>query len=260
LEDRLNRQRWALVTGVGRSIGIGAAICRALAANQVSICFTGWTNYDREIYGGEHRAWHESFAEELRTIGVEAFGTEVDLSNPDAIGPLMTEVAERAGMLSILVNNAAFSTNGDIDQLIAEQLDDHYAVNVRGMALLTQAFTRQWSGESGGRVVNMTSGQGQGPMPGERAYAASKGAVEAFTTSVAPTLAARGITINAVNPGPTDTGWMSEELKAVLLPQFPMGRIGGPEDAARLVAFLCSEDAGWITGQVMNSEGGFWRR
>jgi 3-oxoacyl-[acyl-carrier protein] reductase len=260
MEDSMNQQRWALVTGVGRSIGIGAAICRALAADGVSICFTGWTNYDAEIYGGEHRSWHESFAAELQALGVEAFGTEVDLSNPDAIGPLMTGIAERAGMLSILVNNAAFSTNGDIDELTAQQLDDHYAVNVRGTALLTQAFVRQWDGASGGRVVNMTSGQGQGPMPGELAYAASKGAVEAFTTSVAPTLAARGITINAVNPGPTDTGWMSEGLKDILLPQFPMGRIGGPEDAARLVAFLCSGEAGWITGQVMNSEGGFWRK
>lgn len=185
---------------------------------------------------------------------------EVDLSDPGAIGPLMETVLARTGGVSILVNNAAFSTNGDIDELTAKQLDDHYAVNVRGMALLTQAFVRQWSGDSGGRVVNMTSGQGLGPMPSELAYAASKGAVEAFTTSAAPTLGMRGITINAVNPGPTDTGWMSDELRDILLPQFPLGRIGLPEDAARLVAFLCSPDAGWITGQVMNSEGGFWRR
>ncbi len=256
----MNDSRWALVTGVGREVGIGAAICRALASNGVSLCFAGWTHYDVEIYGGEHRTWHESFTEELQDFGVEAFGVEVDLSDPAAIHTLMEQVRNRAGMLSILVNNAAFSTHGDIDELTAKQLDDHYAVNVRGMALLTQAFVRQWSGESGGRVVNMTSGQGLGPMPGELAYAASKGAVEAFTTSVSPTLAARGITINAVNPGPTDTGWMTDELKAILLPQFPMGRIGNPEDPARLVAFLCSEEAGWITGQVMNSEGGFWRK
>jgi 3-oxoacyl-[acyl-carrier protein] reductase len=128
------------------------------------------------------------------------------------------------------------------------------------MTLLTQAFVRQWSGEDGGRIVNMTSGQSQGPMAGELAYAASKGAVEALTSSLAPAIASRGITINAVNPGPTDTGWMSDELKADLLPKFPMGRIGGPEDVAKLVAFLCSEDAGWITGQVIHSEGGFWRQ
>lgn len=256
----MSASRWALVTGVGRRVGIGAAICRALAAERVSICFTGWTQYDEEIYGGEHTTWHDSFAAELHRLGADAFGLEVDLSDPDAIAPLMDAIGDRAGELSILVNNAAYSTNGDIDELTAKQLDDHFAVNVRGMALLTQAFVRQWNGASGGRIVNMTSGQGQGPMPGELAYAASKGAVEAFTTSVAPTLAARGITINAVNPGPTDTGWMTEALQAALLPQFPMGRIGLPEDAARLVAFLCRDEAEWITGQVMNSEGGFWRK
>ena len=256
----MNESRWALVTGVGREIGIGAAICRALASDGVSPCFTGWTTYDADIYGGEHGSWHESFTDELQAFGVDAYGIEADLSDPAAIVPLMEHVHERVGTLSILVNNAAFSTNGDIDELTAKQLDDHYAVNVRGMALLTQAFVRQWSGERGGRVINMTSGQGLGPMPGELAYAASKGAVEAFTTSASPTLAARGITINAVNPGPTDTGWMTEELRAILLPQFPMGRIGEPDDPARLVAFLCREEAGWITGQVINSEGGFWRK
>lgn len=252
--------RWALVTGVGREIGIGAAICRTLAAEGISICFSSWTSYDNAVYGGEHRRWLKSFASELQEHGVEAFGIEVDLSNRSAVDSLMPNAGEKAGMLSILVNNAAFSTNGDIDELTARQMDEHYAVNVRGMAMLTQAFVRQWQGPSGGRVVNMTSGQSQGPMPGELAYAASKGAVEAFTTSAAPTLAARGITINAVNPGPTDTGWMTEELETVLLPQFPMGRIGTPEDAAHLVAFLCRKEAGWITGQILNSEGGFWRK
>jgi 3-oxoacyl-[acyl-carrier protein] reductase len=258
--NELSEQRWGVVTGVGRRIGIGAAICRALAADGVSICFTAWSNYDDAIYGGANRPWVERFAEELTALGVDAFGLEVDLSDPVAPAALIDDVTGRVGMVSIVVNNAAYSTNGGIDELTAEQLDAHYAVNVRGMALLTQAFVRQWIGEGGGRIVNMTSGQSQGPMAGELAYAASKGAVEAFTTSVAPAIASRGITINAVNPGPTDTGWMSDELKAELLPKFPMGRIGGPEDAAKLVAFLCSEDAGWITGQVMHSEGGFWRQ
>ena len=256
----MSNPRWAMVTGVGRQIGIGAAICGELAAAGVSIVFTGWPTYDAEIYGGEHQQWHEPFAEALQTMGVDAFGLEVDLADPAAIDPLMLAARERAGMLSILVNNAAHSTNAGIDELTAADLDAHYAVNVRGMALLTQAFVRQWEGASGGRIVNMTSGQSQGPMPDELAYAASKGAVEAFTTSLAPAVGRRGITVNAVNPGPTDTGWMSEELKTELLPKFPMGRVGEAEDAARLVAFLCSAQAEWITGQVIHSEGGFWRR
>jgi 3-oxoacyl-[acyl-carrier protein] reductase len=96
-------------------------------------------------------------------------------------------------------------------------------------------------------------------MPDELAYAASKGAIEAFTVSLSPALAPLGITVNAVNPGPTDSGWMTDEIRAALLPRFPFGRIGTPEDAASLVAFLASEAAGWITGQVIHSEGGFLR-
>lgn len=253
-------ERWALVTGVGRQVGIGAAICRELAADGVSIVFSGWPDYDSVIYGGEHRRWREPFETALRAMGVEAFGVEADLGDPASIPALMNTVCERAGKLSILVNNAAHSTNAGIDELTQKDLDDHYAVNVRGMALLSQAFVRQWDGTRGGRIVNMTSGQSLGPMPDELAYVASKGAVEAFTSSLAPAVGGRGITVNAVNPGPTDTGWMSDALEAELLPKFPMGRIGRPDDAARLVAFLCSEQAEWITGQVIHSEGGFWRR
>jgi 3-oxoacyl-[acyl-carrier protein] reductase len=96
-------------------------------------------------------------------------------------------------------------------------------------------------------------------MPGELAYTASKGALQALTVQLAAELAPLGITVNAIGPGPTDTGWMDDELRAALQPKFPMGRIGRPEDAAALIAFLCSEEAGWITGQVIHSEGGFLR-
>jgi 3-oxoacyl-[acyl-carrier protein] reductase len=93
-------------------------------------------------------------------------------------------------------------------------------------------------------------------MPNELPYASSKGAIIAFTQSIAPDLARLGITANVINPGPTDTGWMSDELKSVLIETIPSGRIGQPEDAARLVGWLASDDARWITGQVINSEGG----
>ena len=92
-------------------------------------------------------------------------------------------------------------------------------------------------------------------MPDELAYGATKGAIEAFTRSLAPAVAPKGITVNAVDPGPTDSGWITSELRDVLLPRFPMGRLG--TDAARLVAWLASPDAGWVTGQVIHSRGGF---
>jgi 3-oxoacyl-[acyl-carrier protein] reductase len=112
---------------------------------------------------------------------------------------------------------------------------------------------------SGGRVVNFSSGQHLGPMPDELAYAGSKGAIIAFSTSIAPSLARRGITINVVNPGPTDTGWMTPDLRDAIADQIPMGRVGMPDDAARLVGWLASDEAQWITGQVINSEGGMIR-
>ena len=94
-------------------------------------------------------------------------------------------------------------------------------------------------------------------MPGKLAYVTTKGAIEAFTVTLAVEVAPRGITVNAVDPGPTDTGWMTEEIKRELLPRFPMGRIGQAADAARLIAFLASEDAQWVTGQIIRSTGGF---
>ena len=96
-------------------------------------------------------------------------------------------------------------------------------------------------------------------MVGELAYAATKGAIVALTITLAAEVGHKGITVNAVNPGPTDTGWMTGDLRARLAPKFVAGRIGEPEDAARLVAFLAGEEAAWITGQVINSEGGFLR-
>ncbi len=142
-------------------------------------------------------------------------------------------------------------------------LDAHYEVNLRATALLCVEFARRFPDErqraGSGRIINITSGQGLGPMPGELAYAATKGAVDALTVSLSHSLAPRGITVNAINPGPTDTGWMDDDVKTFLLPRFPMGRIGEPGDAARLVAFLASPDARWITGQILHSEGGFIR-
>lgn len=109
------------------------------------------------------------------------------------------------------------------------------------------------------KILDMTSGQALGPMTDELAYVATKGAISAFTLSLSAELAPLGITVNAINPGPTDTGWMTADIKNHLTSKFLSGRIGLPEDAARLVSFLASEEAQWITGQIINSEGGFFR-
>jgi 3-oxoacyl-[acyl-carrier protein] reductase len=170
----------------------------------------------------------------------------------------MDTVEERLGGAAILVNNAVHdSTDAPFDQLDAETLDAYYAVNIRGTMLLSVEFARRFTGGMGGRIINMTSGQGRGPMPGKLAYVATKGAIEAFTVTLSAEVAPLGITVNAIDPGPTDTGWMTDEIREYLLPRFPMGRIGQPEDAARLIAILASESAGWVTGQIIRSTGGF---
>ena len=250
--------RVAVVTGASRRGGIGAAVCRALAAQGAAVHFTHWGEYDdAQPHGGDPDGPAALLAE-LRAMGVPAAAQAVDLADPAAAVAVL-DAAAQLGPPTILVNNAAHSTNDGYERLDAATLDAHYAVNLRATALLATEFARRYPGGPGGRIVNLTSGQDLGPMPGELAYAATKGAISAFTRSLAAGVAATGITVNAVNPGPTDTGWMTADLKTALLPRFGLGRLGTPEDAARLIAFLASDAAGWITGQVINSEGGFLR-
>ncbi|PEA54999.1 oxidoreductase [Bacillus pseudomycoides] len=242
----------ALITGVSSPRGIGAAICRELASRGIDIFFTHWQS---------GASWPEKFQKEIVEFGVRCDSLEIDLSDANAAFEIMDTVFKQFGSLSILVNNAAYSTDDGYAKLDAHILDNHYAVNMRATFLLCVEFARRYekSNSDGGRIINMTSGQELGPMIGELAYAATKGAIAAFTKSLSAELAPLGITVNAVNPGPTDSTWMNDEIRKHLLPKFLMGRIGMPEDAARIVAFLASDDAKWITGQVMNSEGGFLR-
>jgi 3-oxoacyl-[acyl-carrier protein] reductase len=252
--------RVAIVTGASRRGGIGAAICRARAARGAEVLFTHWRAYDRDAgESGEDPEGPEILLDELRGLGVRAEELEADLSLPETPGLVLDAAERRLGPPSILVNNAAYSTQDGFERLDAGTLDAHYAVNVRATALLSVGFARGYEAGEKGRIVNLTSGQDNGPMPGELAYVASKGAISAFTRTLAAEVGGKGITVNAVNPGPTDTGWMTEEIKHELLPRFPLGRIGLPEDAARLVAWLASDEAGWVTGQVIDSEGGFFR-
>jgi 3-oxoacyl-[acyl-carrier protein] reductase len=248
----------AIVTGASRQKGIGAAICRALAQTNVDVFFTHWSPFDSKMPWGAEEDEPAQLQKQLQYMGVRCEHLSIDLSMVNAPQQILDTAESRLGFPSILINNATHDdTDAPFDQLDATTLDAYYAVNMRGTMLLSTEFARRFSRPSGGRIINLTSGQGRGPMPGKLAYIATKGAIDAFTVTLAAEVASRGITVNAVDPGPTDTGWMTEAVKQALLPRFPMGRIGQPEDAARLIAFLASEDAGWITGQIIRSTGGF---
>jgi 3-oxoacyl-[acyl-carrier protein] reductase len=188
----------------------------------------------------------------LERDGWEVAGTDVehaDLADPAAPARIFDEL----GSFEALVTCHAVSELGGLLETDAAQLDRHLAVNVRATALLMAELARRLPGDRG-RIVNFTSGL---PLRGELAYAASKGAIAWLTVSAAVELGPRGITANAIDPGPTDTGWMDDELKEAIAAATPLGRVGRPQDAAELVAFLCSERAGWITGRVLRSDGGF---
>jgi 3-oxoacyl-[acyl-carrier protein] reductase len=159
-------------------------------------------------------------------------------------------------IVDILLANHTYSTLGHLEELTAAEIDTHFQVNVRGTLLLVQAFAAQHHQGAGGRVVLLTSGQHLHPMPSELAYVASKGALHQLTLSLSAHLTPRGITVNTVNPGATDTGWADPELYELIRAANPQGRWGMPADAARLIGWLATDDAQWMTGQTLNSTGG----
>lgn len=246
------RGRTAIVTGVSHDHGIGAAVCKKLAESGADIYFTYWE---------AETGWTETFLHQLQSLGVRCAKGEWNLADPTVSEKILDHVEKTGTTPAILVNNAAFSERDGYRKLNAKMLDDHYDVNMRGTFLLSVEFARRFerSGLKSGRIINLTSGQEQGPMMEELAYSATKAAISSFTRTLAAEVAPLGLTVNAVNPGPTDTGWMSDEVKAELMPKFRSGRAGLPEDAAKLIAFLASDESAWITGQTIHSEGGFLR-
>jgi 3-oxoacyl-[acyl-carrier protein] reductase len=225
----------------------------------MDIFFTFWEGHDKSVYGQEAEGYRDLLAS-LRETGVRCECMEVDQSLPQSAQLIMDEVETRLGTPSILINNAAHDDiTAPFDQIDAAILDRYYAVNMRGTLLLSIEFARRFRQSGRGRIINLTSGQGVEAMPGKIPYIATKGAIEAFTVTLAAEVASRGITVNAVDPGPTDTGWMSAnpDLKQALLSNAPFGRLGQPEDAAHLIAFLASDAGEWVTGQIIHSRGGF---
>ena len=274
--------RVAVVTGVSRRIGIGLAVARRLADLGADLLVTSWTAHDQEQPWGADPGGMEAVLAELRSPrsggpgaasgpggpdpdsaggppGGRVEHLEADFLDPEAPERVLAAAVAAFGHVDVLVCNHARSSEGDLAEVTAAELDASFAVNTRAVLLLVKAFAARHDGRPGGRVVLFSSGQELGPMNGELAYATSKAALAGITLTLADTLADKGITVNTVNPGPTDTGYASPQIVERVARLFPAGRWGTPEDAARLVTWLCTDDAAWVTGQVINSEGGFRR-
>lgn len=249
------KDKTVIVTGASRRRGIGAAICRAFAQQGCNIFFTTFSAYDAEMDWGADKDGANILREQLCTMGIKAQYLDIDLSCPDAHNVVLNQVNSQIGAPDILINNAAHSTRDGFQNLDAAILDAHYAVNMRATFLLSTTFARTFTKGAGGRIINLSSGQSLGAMPEELAYAATKGAIEAFTRSLAYEVGTFGITVNAVDPGATDTGWMTPEIKDHIATNSQFGRVGLPQDAASLIVFLASDAAEWITGQVIHSRG-----
>lgn len=249
-------RRVALVTGASRPGGIGFAIAKRLADGGADLVVHSHAAYD------ERQAWHapgdlDAALAALRETGRRVEHVAADLADAGAPERVVAKAHEAFARLDVLVANHTHWEGGGVREVTAAQLDRHLAVIVRATLLLVGAFARRRPAGPGGRVVLLVSGSQRGAMRGEIAYAAAKGALATATASLAQELGPQGITVNAVDPGPTDTGWVSPALREQLAAQSALGRIGTPDDAARLVAWLATDAGDWLTGQVLESNGGF---
>jgi 3-oxoacyl-[acyl-carrier protein] reductase len=239
-----------IVTGASRRIGIGSEVARVLADAGWAVFATWYAPYDAE------RPWGSDPGEPVELLAhPRVTGMAADLGDPDAPAAVFDAAEAALGPVRALVNVHTHDPGGGVLDIDADELDRHHAINVRGTYLLMRELVLRHRPESGpGRIVSFVSGP---PLVGSVAYAASKGAVHWMTMSIAGEVASRGITVNAINPGPTDTGWMGAELAARLAAAHPAGRVSTPTDAANVVRFLLSDDGAWINGQLLDVDGGF---
>lgn len=252
-------RRAALITGVGRAAGIAAAIARRYGSSH-DLMLTGLPAYDAALEDSGEAPDSSALTAELRAGGARVTHLEADLAEAGAPERIVAAAVEEHGGLDTLVAAHAHSRPMPLGSLDAGEIDRHLAVNVRATLLLVKAFAAAHDPDRAqGRIVLFSSGQRLGPMPAELPYVASKGALEALVLSLSDALAPAGITVNALNPGPTDTGLLAGAAHDSIRARFPAGRWGAPDDAARAVEWLTSDDGSWITGQVLNSEGGFRR-
>jgi 3-oxoacyl-[acyl-carrier protein] reductase len=254
--------RTAIVTGVSRQAGIGYAVAGRLAARGAAVLAHSWAPHDAEHPWGADPLGPDGVIVALRDTLPQGAGRvehhATDLADPEAPAALVAHAADRLGPVDLLVANHARSSDYGLGALTAAELDLTWAVNVRATLLLVQEFAaRHDPSRPGGRVVMFTSGQHSGPMPDELPYTASKGALQQLTASLAATLVQRGITVNCIDPGPTDTGWADDEIRRYVAARHPRRRWGNPDDVANLVDWLASDAAAWVTGQTLVSDGGW---
>ncbi len=244
----------ALITGVGRTAGIGAGIAAQLAASGWDIAFTYWTAYDTRMTWGAEAGATGAIEGILTGHGAAAVAIEADLTDTSVPARIFDVAEERLGPVTALVVCHCESVASGLLDTTIESFDRHFAVNTRATWLLIREYGQRFRGDPGtGRIISLTSDHTVGNLP----YGASKGAADRITLAAAHELAHLGISANVVNPGPVDTGWMTDEIKAGGIRQTPLGRLGTPQDTAQLVDFLCSPRGQWINGQLLMSNGGF---
>jgi len=243
----------ALITGVGRTVGIGAGIARRLAASGWDIAFTYWSPYDERMDWGVEAGASEAIDAALRGDGAATVAIEADLADVSVPAQVFDQAERALGPVTALVMCHCESVaSGLLDTTVAS-FDRHFAVNARASWLLIREYGLRFRGTPGtGRIIGLTSDHTVGNLP----YGASKGALDRITLAAAHELAHLRITANVINPGPVDTGWMSDEVRETCLRQTPLDRLGTPRDTAHLVDFLCSPQGQWINGQLLMSNGG----
>ena len=240
-------EKTAVVTGGSR--GLGRAICLELARGGANVVL---------CYAGNEAAANETVAA-CESLGAKAVSVRCDVSKEDEVKALSDAALKTFGRIDILVNNAGITRDGLLMMMKPEDFDAVIAANLRGAFLCMKAVARQMVKQRYGRIVNLSSVVGLRGNAGQVNYAASKAGVVGMTKSLAKELASRGVTVNAVAPGfiETDmTAAMPQAAKDAMMPTIPMQRLGAPEDVAKAVAFLASDEAAYVTGQVLAVDGG----
>ena len=236
----------ALITGA--SYGIGFAIAKAMAGAGATIVFN---DIKQELVDKGLAAYKDE--------GIEAHGYVCDVTNEDAVNEMVGKIEKEVGVVDILVNNAGVTRDGLVMMMKEADFDAVIDTNLKGTFLCMKAVSRIMMKQRYGRIVNLSSVVGLRGNAGQVNYAASKAGVVGMTKSLAKELASRGVTVNAVAPGfiETDmTAAMPQAAKDAMMPTIPMQRLGAPEDVAKAVAFLASDEAAYVTGQVLAVDGG----